>query len=270
MKIETRAVALATGVELEYVVRGPEGGPPVLLLHGLSDSFHSFDTVAPLMTRHRTYAVTQRGHGRSSAGDAYALEAFAEDAAAFIARMGHERAYVVGHSMGACVALLLASRYPECVAGMALLGAFGDLAGHAAVAELAEAANALTDPADPLFMRQFQLSTLANAIDPAFLDLAVSESCRLKAATFQAIVNSMQTLDLPAAAAAVQCKSLVIWADQDAFCSRTENEQLAKILAAPLLTYHGVGHAVHWERPVEVARDLTDFFEALARAPRAA
>ncbi len=58
-----RAV-LPTGVTLPYAVSGDPAGIPVLMLHGLSDSWRSFEGVLPYLPPGiRAYALSQRGHG---------------------------------------------------------------------------------------------------------------------------------------------------------------------------------------------------------------
>jgi hypothetical protein len=40
---ETKRIALKTGVELEYIEQGNDNGIAVIFLHGISDSWHSFE-----------------------------------------------------------------------------------------------------------------------------------------------------------------------------------------------------------------------------------
>lgn len=57
-------VELGNGVRLPYIEQGDPAGVPILSLHGVTDSMHSFDTVLPYLPRSvHAYALTQRGHG---------------------------------------------------------------------------------------------------------------------------------------------------------------------------------------------------------------
>ena len=59
-------VRLSTGVRLRYAEAGDPAAPPVILLHGYTDSWFSWSRVLPpLAARHRVYALDQRGHGDS-------------------------------------------------------------------------------------------------------------------------------------------------------------------------------------------------------------
>ena len=138
MNPQIKYTNLATGVTVEYVENGTLAGTPLLLLHGLSDSWHSFLPLLPhLPAGLRALAFTQRGHGQSSKPrDDYRLQTLVADALAFLDVMHVDRAVVAGHSMGAAVATLLAAHHPDRVAGLALLGAFADFRGNAGVIEL--------------------------------------------------------------------------------------------------------------------------------------
>jgi len=59
-------VRLSTGVRLRYLEQGDPAGRPVILLHGLTDSWFSFSRVLPGISKaHRVYALDLRGHGDS-------------------------------------------------------------------------------------------------------------------------------------------------------------------------------------------------------------
>lgn len=103
--------------------------PTVVLLHGGPFTYdHSyfkphFDWLAQ---QAQVVYLDLRGHGRSATVDLvdWSLEQCADDVAAACARLGVERPVVVGHSMGAPVALLCAVRHPELVGGVVVVGGF--------------------------------------------------------------------------------------------------------------------------------------------------
>ena len=79
--IKIKHVKLDNGVNLEYKVTGPEDAPAVLMIHGVTDSGHSWTSVMPyLETSYRVYAPTLRGHGDSEKpAGGYQIAGFAED-----------------------------------------------------------------------------------------------------------------------------------------------------------------------------------------------
>ncbi|HYF06263.1 MAG TPA: alpha/beta fold hydrolase, partial [Acetobacteraceae bacterium] len=66
-----RSATVNGGIRLPYAESGSTDGLPVLLLHGYSDSLHSFDLLRPhLPAGLRAIAPSQRGHGDASRPDA--------------------------------------------------------------------------------------------------------------------------------------------------------------------------------------------------------
>ncbi|MEO5680899.1 MAG: alpha/beta fold hydrolase [Acidimicrobiales bacterium] len=104
-------------------VDGPEGSLPVLLLHGWmwTADLNWWPVYEPLSATHTVVGVDHRDHGRSMrTEDAFTLEAAADDHAALLDLLGIPQVIVCGYSMGGPVAMLLAERHPEKVAGLVL------------------------------------------------------------------------------------------------------------------------------------------------------
>ncbi|MGK2947895.1 MAG: alpha/beta fold hydrolase [Acidimicrobiales bacterium] len=101
----------ADGTEIAYDVRG--SGPPLVLVHGITESRHSWDPlVDDLAADHTVVAVDLRGHGASGLAAEYGAEVMASDVAAVVAAEGLADPLVVGHSLGGIVATALAGAHP--------------------------------------------------------------------------------------------------------------------------------------------------------------
>lgn len=100
MTTQIQNVEHPKGLRFQFVEQGEPTGIPILLLHGTSDSWHSFETVLPhLPPSIRAIALTQRGHGDSSRPpDGYQTDDFVTDVAALMDALGIEAAFVAGHS----------------------------------------------------------------------------------------------------------------------------------------------------------------------------
>jgi pimeloyl-ACP methyl ester carboxylesterase len=107
------------GAQIWYATYG--SGPAVILLHGgLGHSGNWGYQVPALLERgYRAVVIDSRGHGRSTR-DArpFTYELMAADVSAVMDRLQLEKAGLVGWSDGACIALILASKAPERVAGV--------------------------------------------------------------------------------------------------------------------------------------------------------
>jgi pimeloyl-ACP methyl ester carboxylesterase len=260
-----KTVALANEVELQYIEQGDSSGIPVLLLHGYTDSWHSFELVLPYLPNSvRAFALSQRGHGDSDRpASGYHPRDFAADAVAFMDALELERAIIVGHSMGSYVAQAFAISYPERTLGLVLVGSFTTLQGDAGIQEFWDTAiSKLEDPVDPIFALEFQKSTLALPVPPAFLDTVVRESLKVPAYVWKAACQALMETDLSGELGKISAPTLIVWGDRDAYFPRHHQDALAAaIKGSHLIVYQGVGHGVHWEAPARFAADLEKFIE---------
>jgi pimeloyl-ACP methyl ester carboxylesterase len=102
-------------------------GPVVLLIHGITGSSQTWDDVIPLLSDHYTViAPDLLGHGDSAKprGD-YSLGAYASGIRDLLKAVGHDRATVVGHSLGGGVAMQLAYQFPEMAERLVLVSSGG-------------------------------------------------------------------------------------------------------------------------------------------------
>ncbi len=102
------------GLRLHYSRTGGDK-PPVVLAHGVTDAGPCWTQVAEaLAPQYDAIMVDARGHGHSDAPErGYDPAAQADDLAGVITALELERPAVLGHSMGAATALVLAGAYPD-------------------------------------------------------------------------------------------------------------------------------------------------------------
>ncbi|MEE8369601.1 MAG: alpha/beta hydrolase [Dehalococcoidia bacterium] len=122
---EDRYVA-GDGLRLHYLDWGGEGKPWLLLLHGGSQTAHTWDFFADaLRDEYHVIAPDQRGHGDSgwSPGQDYSREAALADLERLVRETGMDRPgfYLMGMSMGGLVSMVLAASRPEWVKGLVIV-----------------------------------------------------------------------------------------------------------------------------------------------------
>ncbi|HEU4339070.1 MAG TPA: alpha/beta hydrolase [Planctomycetota bacterium] len=264
MTARVQSVALANGVALQCVEQGDPSGIPVLLLHGVTDSWRSFEPVLPhLPDSIHAFALTQRGHGDASRPTSgYRYSDFSADVAAFMDATGLDSAVLVGHSMGRAIAQRFALDRPERALGLILIGAFAGEAGNPVIVEVEEAVSKLTDPLDPAFVREFQVSTLAQPVPPEFLETVVLESLKVPARVWRDAFLALRGDDVAAEAGKINAPTLVVSGDRDGFAPIGDVEVRTRTIpGARLAIYEGAGHGLHWEEPARFAADITSFME---------
>lgn len=97
---------------LNVLDEGDRAATTLVLIHGFGGSLHWFDGVLPsLAQRYRVVRVDLLGHGDSpKPTDGFSPEAQAEAVEKTLAEIGVDKAVVLGHSLGADVAVALAER----------------------------------------------------------------------------------------------------------------------------------------------------------------
>ena len=122
MEIKTESIH---GSEITFAHAGK--GPVLLLIHGMGGNFRNWESViGPLARHHTVIAPDLPGHGESEAGHGdYSLGSFASILRDLLLRLGHERATLVGHSLGGGVAMQFAYQFPEMVERLVLVSSGG-------------------------------------------------------------------------------------------------------------------------------------------------
>jgi pimeloyl-ACP methyl ester carboxylesterase len=117
--------------------RGPLGwseegaGPPLILVAGLGATRTIWGDLPHLLARRFTVlAVDNRGVGASRGGAPFTLEGAAADVVLALDEGGHDRAHLLGASMGGLVALVTALSAPERVSRLVAISCAAHLSPH--------------------------------------------------------------------------------------------------------------------------------------------
>jgi pimeloyl-ACP methyl ester carboxylesterase len=253
---------LATGVRLSYAEQGDLNGPPIMMLHGYTDSWFSFSRILPALPAHyHIYALDLRGHGGSDRpARGYRMADFAADVISFMDTMELPSATLVGHSMGSLIAQHVALAAPRRVARLVLMGA-GAQAQTQDLLEFQQAVDALYDPVPEEVARDFQVSTIYRPVPDDFLNQVVAESTKLPAHVWRGALAGCLAVDYTPDLAKIRVPVLLLRGEQDTVFPQAAQDALATgLVRAVLQVYPETGHAIHWERPEQVAQDLKDFF----------
>lgn len=140
------------GVRLAGLRFGAAGGELVIALHGWLDNAESFALLANELEGVNVLALDLAGHGRSGhrpRGAGYPVWGYVADLMAVLEQLELERVHLLGHSLGAGVASLVAGAFPERVASLVLIDGLAPLvtAEQEAPAQLAQAIRWRQQPA---------------------------------------------------------------------------------------------------------------------------
>jgi pimeloyl-ACP methyl ester carboxylesterase len=110
----------ANGIRQHVVIGGD--GPPLLLVHGWPENWYAWRYLMPALAKDFTViAPDQRGIGLSEkTQDGYDAATLADDLAALMTELGHERFAVVGHDTGYIIGYALAADHRDRVDRLAV------------------------------------------------------------------------------------------------------------------------------------------------------
>jgi pimeloyl-ACP methyl ester carboxylesterase len=251
------------------VEQGPRGAETLVLLHGITDSWRSYEPVLPFLRRDRhVISVSVRGHGGSDKTVAtYRIRDFAEDVADLAAQLALPAFTVVGHSMGSAVALRLALDRPDLIRGVVAAGAFASFADKPGLDEFIQSTIMTMGSTVPREIADaFQRDTIAGPVAPGLLEAMIDECLRTPAAVWRAAFAGLSADNFDDEVDRIAAPVLLVWGDVDAFVPEADQQRLAqRIPQAARIVYQGVGHAVHWEQPERFALDVDRFVDSLDR-----
>ncbi len=106
-----------------YALSGPEGGPLVVLIHGLGLAYETWDAFIPaLARRYRVLTYHLLGHGDSRPPPRQpTLSLFSEQLLNLLDELGVAQAAIVGFSLGGMINRRFAIDHPDRVAALAIL-----------------------------------------------------------------------------------------------------------------------------------------------------
>ena len=113
------------GREVAYL--GGGSGPVLLLIHGMAGTCENWrEVIEPLARDHTVIAPDLPGHGISAGGPGdYSLGNLATGLRDLLLVLGHDRATLVGHSLGGGIAMQFAYQFPEMVERLVLVSSGG-------------------------------------------------------------------------------------------------------------------------------------------------
>jgi pimeloyl-ACP methyl ester carboxylesterase len=268
---------LVDGLRLRVLAWGAPRLPPVVLLHGGSAHAHWWDFVAArLADRYRLLAPHLRGHGDSAHARpaAYAIDDYVRDLEGLAAALGLDRFALVGHSLGAFVALRHAERNPAAVRRLVLV----DGRPRSGTGRRAGLVNRLQFFPHPTFadeeeaIRRFRLLPSATAARAEVLrHVALAGLRRRRDGTLtlkfdRAAFAHYRGIDVSSALASVRCPTLLVRGAESVFVDAPTLAHMAALCphaeTAEIASAH---HHVLLDRPEALADRLAAFLEQSLR-----
>jgi pimeloyl-ACP methyl ester carboxylesterase len=258
------------GFKIAYVELGDKSNPPVVLIHGVTDSYLSFSQVAPRIADAGFYVIVPdlRGHGKTDKPNEgyYTLDDYTADINALLEKLGVKKAHITGHSLGSFIAQNLAIKNPDKVSSLTLIGSASKIKDNPTLAWLLEGddefpgINKVKKIPDS-FLADW---TASSNYDENFVKKTYENAKALPLYVWKNALNgiSINSENIEKIKVPVE----IIWGTKDDFFPIKDQVELIENLGSSRIVFikkEGAGHNTHWENRLdeEVAKDIVDFIE---------
>jgi pimeloyl-ACP methyl ester carboxylesterase len=259
------STVLGNGQRIAYIDAGPKQAPPLVLLHGYTDSARDWLPIEPLLAqRFRLIIIDLRGHGASGKPECcYTRFDFAYDIELLLTDLHVGKTDVAGHSLGSIVAQTFAELWPERTRRLILISSTGTSFGTQGWLTDVQRLN---DPIDPnsRFMRNWWNQSIA--INPeAFSSRQRQDAASIPARIWRAIADqSLVGVDLGPMLSRVRAPTLLIWGARDTVVPEAGRKALRTgIAGSRVRIFDSLGHDLFWEDPSGVSSAIATFLTAL-------
>jgi pimeloyl-ACP methyl ester carboxylesterase len=297
-QLQTTRIALPTGVTLKLQFGGPEGGEPLIFLHGFPESHRTWrHQMANLSADFRVVAPDQRGFGGSDKPqevDEYKTDRIVEDLIALADSLGIGRFTLVGHDWGGAASWLAALRHPDRIARLVIVNAPHPLVfqrtliDDEAQRDASQYINAFRTPGLELAVEAMGYETFFEKTFGSHVDLRLISEAERKAyiddwsrpGALTAMLNWYRASNIHVPAPGEKAHKpiwthapfpklnmpvLVVWGLEDKALLPSQLEGLADLVAdLRIVTSPTAGHFIPWEEPETVTLAIRDF---IADAP---
>lgn len=262
-----KKAVLSDGVTLAYLQMGDPSGPPVVLIHGYTDSARDWVPMLPYMPkRYRLILVDIRGHGQSSKPECcYSRYDFAYDIKLLLDKLHVRKADIVGHSLGSIIAQTFAETWPQRTRKVVLISSTGGRPAcgpkKAPQFDFEAQIRALKEPlkADSPFMIAWWDSP--TPVNADFIRREREDAAKIPLRVWIAVLDQgLSFSNLGGSLARLTAPTLLIWGSKDPIMGPEDRATLrAGLPHAQVKIFDGLGHNPFWEQPRAVADEIARF-----------
>ena len=257
---------MAKAIRSAYSAEGD--GPPVIMIHGIGASRHSWDGLVGLIRgEYRCISYDLRGHGRSPMPcPPYSLDDLVEDLEALRAELGVDRAHFMGHSLGGMIGPAYARKYPGRVLS---LGLFSTAAGRteddrAKVKGVGTAMRQMGIPPVLETLKERWFTPEFGERKPEVIARRLQQVIDTDADVFLSVFDIYADTEMASWLKEIKAPCLVLTGENDGGCNPRLNRFIAgELRDAELVIMPVLRHAILLEAPEQVAPPVLDFLRRI-------
>jgi len=254
------------GVDVFYTDQG-NGEETIVFSHGLLWSHKMFgDQIEFLQTRFRVIAYDHRGQGQSEVSGPFDMDSLSEDAAELIKELCDGPVHFAGLSMGGFIGMRLASRFPDLIKSLILLGTSANaepvenLPKYKKLNGIVKWFGVVPPVATKVMKIMFAESWLSDPLNSDKIVFWKSELKSNKRNVTGAVEGVIYRRGIENELGDITCPTLVIVGDEDVATTPVKAKFIQmSIRKAKLHRIPGAGHSSCIEKPKEINRLIGDW-----------
>jgi pimeloyl-ACP methyl ester carboxylesterase len=234
---------------------------PLILLHGAGSNHLTWPAAIRRMLGFNVLALDLPGHGNSKGTGFHDIKSYSKIILDFLAAVGYNRAFFVGHSMGAAIALQMALDHPENTAGLGLIAGAASFQLDAEFVELFRSPASFT----------LGLQTLKELIAPQKGNhdwfLTFQQACaKTRSSLWYADWRACSSFDIRKNLAGINTPTLVMAGTKDKLVPYAASKYLANCLPnGEMLPCYNNGHILMLEEPETISQNLISFLNKISQ-----
>jgi pimeloyl-ACP methyl ester carboxylesterase len=233
--------------------------PPVILLHGAGSNHLTWPAEIRRLRDFNVYAIDLPGHGKSEGTAFHHVSGYQSAIIDFIAHLGCNRAMLVGHSLGAAIALQLAADHPQHVAGLVCISAAACFQVDPTLVNLFR-----NSPVQKRALNLLEIYFAPQHGKTQWYTNLYKSLASIRNSLWYADLRALEQFDLRSQLSEITCPTLVMSGSEDQLVSFSAAVHLARqIPEAHFVGFPKHGHMLMLEDPEGVAGEIQQFYSRL-------
>jgi 3-oxoadipate enol-lactonase len=258
----------ANGININYVLEGPESAPVVTLSHSLAADLGMWDAQSSALAgTYRVLRYDMRGHGGTDApAGAYTIDQLAEDALELLSALRIDRTHFVGLSMGGMIGQTLALTHPDLFRSLVLCDTFSRVPAEAVPLWHERIVTAERDgmeaTVEPTIARWFSADFIRN--QPVECDRVRDMIRNTPVAGYGGCCHAISELNLTGRLSQINAPTLIIVGEDDPGAPVAASEDIhERIAGSRLVVLKSARHLSNIEQADSFNTALTEFLATL-------
>ncbi len=228
---------------------------PVLLIHGAGSNHLCWPAEIRRLPGYHTVALDLPGHGKSAGAGFHDIRSYSQILFDFLSAAGWYRVFLVGHSMGAAIALQFSLDHPEHVLGLGLIASAASFSLPATMVE-----SFRSNKTAELGRQEMQNLIAPRSGKKQWFQQAAKSMWDGRSSLWYADLRACTVFDMRADLSSIKTPALVLAGSDDPIVPYSAATFLAnKLSNANLVTFYQNGHMLMLEEPKSTAAQLQQF-----------